>query len=91
MYHHKGRRQRDAGIEWDTSAFILCWRSYFIKYKPKYHKENTGTLIGVSVEVGLETNVEKTGYMLLSHHRPIGQNLYLKVANRSIKNVEKFK
>jgi hypothetical protein len=31
-------------------------------------KKNTETLIGASKEVGLEINVEKTKYMLLSHH-----------------------
>jgi hypothetical protein len=37
-------------------------------------KKNTGTLIGASKEVGLEINVEKTKYMLLSHHQNVGQN-----------------
>jgi hypothetical protein len=31
-------------------------------------KENTETLIDASREVGLEINVEKTKYMLLSRH-----------------------
>jgi hypothetical protein len=37
-------------------------------------KKNTETLIDASMEVGLEINVEKTKYMLLSCHRNIGQN-----------------
>jgi hypothetical protein len=32
-------------------------------------KKNTETLICASREVGLEINVDKTKYMLLSHHR----------------------
>jgi hypothetical protein len=37
-------------------------------------KKNTETLIDASKEVGLEMNVEKTKYTLLSHHQNAGQN-----------------
>jgi hypothetical protein len=37
-------------------------------------KRNTETLIDASKEVGLEINIEKTKYMLLSHHQNAGQN-----------------
>jgi hypothetical protein len=39
-------------------------------------KTNTETLIGSSMEVGLERNVEKTKYkyMLLSRHQYVGQS-----------------
>jgi hypothetical protein len=37
-------------------------------------KKNTGTSIDASKEVGLEIKVEKTKYMLLSHHQNAGQN-----------------
>jgi hypothetical protein len=36
-------------------------------------KRNTETLIDPSKEVGLEINVEKTKYVLLSHHQNVGQ------------------
>jgi hypothetical protein len=36
-------------------------------------KENTETLLDVSKEVGLEVNLEKTKYMLVSHSQKIGQ------------------
>jgi hypothetical protein len=45
------------------------------------------TLIDDSKEVGLEINVEKTKYMLLSHHQDVGQNRGIKTANRSFENV----
>jgi hypothetical protein len=45
-------------------------------------KTNTGTLIDASKEVGLEINVDKTKYMLLSHHQNVGQNREIKIANR---------
>jgi hypothetical protein len=41
-------------------------------------KKSTKTLIDVSKEVGLEINIEKIKYMLLSHHQIIGQNREIK-------------
>jgi hypothetical protein len=35
--------------------------------------------------IGLEINVEKTNYMLLSCHQNAGQNLGIKIANRLLK------
>jgi hypothetical protein len=37
-------------------------------------KKNTEILIDASKEVGLEINVNKTKYMLLSRHQNVGQN-----------------
>jgi hypothetical protein len=54
-------------------------------------EKNTETLIGDSEEVGLERNVEKTTYMLLSRHQTAGQNRVIKIANRSFENVLQFK
>jgi hypothetical protein len=36
-------------------------------------KNTTQTLIDGSKEVGLEINVEKSKYMLLSHHQNVGR------------------
>jgi hypothetical protein len=44
--------------------------------------ENTETLIDASKEVGLEINIEKTKYMLLSHRQNAGQNRDIKIVNR---------
>jgi hypothetical protein len=49
------------------------------------------TLIDASKEVGLEIDVEKTKYMLLSRHQNVGQNRDIKKANRSFENVSQFK
>jgi hypothetical protein len=49
--------------------------------------KNMETLIDASKEVGLGINVDKTKYMLLSHHQKVGQNWDLKIANRSFGNV----
>jgi hypothetical protein len=54
-------------------------------------EKNTETLINTSKEVGLEINVEKTTYMLLSRHQNVGQNQDIKIANRLFENVSRFK
>jgi hypothetical protein len=54
-------------------------------------KKNTETLIDASKEVGLEINVQKTKYMLLSRHQNAGQNGDIKIANRSFENTSQFK
>jgi hypothetical protein len=54
-------------------------------------KRNTETLIDSSKEVGLEINVEKTKYMLLSRNQNVGQNRDIKIAKRSFENVSQFK
>jgi hypothetical protein len=54
-------------------------------------KKNTKTLIDASKEVGLEINVEKTKYMLLSHHQNVGQYWDIKIGDRPLENVSQFK
>jgi hypothetical protein len=54
-------------------------------------KKSTETLIDASKEVGLEMNVEKTKYMLLSCHQNVGQSRGIKIANRSLENVSQLR
>jgi hypothetical protein len=49
--------------------------------------KNTETLFDASKEVGLEVNVEKTKYMLVSRDQNAGQNREIKIGNRSFENV----
>jgi hypothetical protein len=53
--------------------------------------KSTQTLIDASKEVGLEVNVEKTKYMLVSRDQNAGQNREIKIGNRSFENVSQFK
>jgi hypothetical protein len=53
--------------------------------------KNAETLIYASNDVGLEIDVEKTKYMLLSRQQNVGQNRDMKIANRSFENVSLFK
>jgi hypothetical protein len=50
-------------------------------------KKDGDTFIGASREVGLEINMEKTEYILLSHHQNAGQNCNIKIVNRWFENV----
>jgi hypothetical protein len=54
-------------------------------------KKNTETLIDASKDVGLEINVEKTKYMLVSQDQNAGQNREIKIGIRSFENVSEFK
>jgi hypothetical protein len=54
-------------------------------------KKITETLIYASKEFGLEINVERSKYMLLSRHQNAGQNRDIKIANRLFENLLQFK
>jgi hypothetical protein len=50
-------------------------------------KKHTGTLIDAGEEIGLEVNVEKSKYMLLSRHQNARQNHEKKRYTRRFENV----
>jgi hypothetical protein len=54
-------------------------------------EKNTETLIDASKEVGIEINVEKTKYVLLSCYQNAAQNRDIKIGNRPFENVSQFK
>jgi hypothetical protein len=49
--------------------------------------KNTGTLTDASKEVGLEVNIEKTKYMLVSPYQNADQKIDIKIENRSFEYV----
>jgi hypothetical protein len=53
--------------------------------------ENTETLLEARSDIGLETEAEKTKYMIMSHLPNSGQNQNIRIANESFDNVAKFK
>jgi hypothetical protein len=53
--------------------------------------KNTRTLIDAIKEVGIEVNVEKTKYMLVTQDQNAGQNREIKIRNRLFENVSQFK
>jgi hypothetical protein len=54
-------------------------------------KKNTEALVDAGKEVGLEVNPDKTKYMLMSHSQKMVQKHSIKIANRSLKGVTRFK
>jgi hypothetical protein len=54
-------------------------------------KQNTEALLEASKDIGLEINVEKTKYMVISCHPKLGQNQNVRIANESFEKVAKFK
>jgi hypothetical protein len=52
--------------------------------------KNTETIIDATKEVGLEVNIEKTQYMLVSWNQNAGQNQEIKIGNGSFENVSQF-
>jgi hypothetical protein len=53
-------------------------------------KENTGTLLEASRDVGLEIKAEKTNYMIMSRYPNSGQNQNIRIANESFESLAKF-
>jgi hypothetical protein len=54
-------------------------------------KKNKETLLEASRDVGLEINVRKPKYMIMSRHPNSGQNQNVMIANESFENVATFK
>jgi hypothetical protein len=54
-------------------------------------QKNTEALLDTSKEDGLKVNPEKTKYMLMSRCKKAGQKHSIKIANRSLEDVAKFK
>ena len=50
-------------------------------------KENAEALIMASKEIGLEVNVDKTKYMVMSQNQNAGQSQNMRIDNRSFERV----
>jgi hypothetical protein len=53
-------------------------------------KENTESFLDASKDIGLQTNAEKTKYMM-SRHSNSGQDQNIRIANEPFESVAKFK
>jgi hypothetical protein len=54
-------------------------------------KENRETFLWASRDDGLAINAEKTKYIIMSHHKNLGQNQNIRIGNELFQNVVKFK
>jgi hypothetical protein len=50
-------------------------------------KENSETLLGFSRDIGIEINIEKTMYIIMSLYPNSGQNQNIRIANESFKKL----
>jgi hypothetical protein len=61
-------------LKFSVSRFALPYIADFSISMILYRKKDKESLVDASKEVYLEINIEKTKYMLLSHHQIAGQN-----------------
>jgi hypothetical protein len=71
------------GLKWNGTQQLLAYTAdvNLLGDNIAIIKKNTETLIDANKEVGLEINIGKTKYMLLSSHQNVGQNRDIKIAN----------
>jgi hypothetical protein len=74
-----------------THQLLACADNVNIVGEERHHKGKHGALLHASKEVGLEVNLKKTKYMLMSHGQKIGQKHSIKIANGSFEDVAKLK
>jgi hypothetical protein len=94
--HHcaiRNIQENQAGLKLNWTHQILAYADdvNLLGHNIDTINKNKQTLIDASKEVGLEVNVEKTKYMLVSQEENAGQNREIKIGNRSFKNVSQFK
>jgi hypothetical protein len=54
-------------------------------------RKNTEALLIAGKEIGLEVNVEKTKYMIMSRDQNAGQNRYIQISNKFFETAKQFK
>jgi hypothetical protein len=86
-------QENQSGLKFNWTHQLLAYADdvNLLGYNINTINKNTQTLIDASKEVGLEVNVEKTKYMLVSRGENAGQNREIKIGNRSFENVSQFK
>jgi hypothetical protein len=82
-------QENQEGLKWSGTHQLLAYADdvNLLGDNIDTINKNTETLIDASKKVGLEVNVEKTKYMLVSHDQNADQNRDIKIGNRSFENV----
>jgi predicted transcriptional regulator len=77
------------GLKFNGTHRLLVYADYVNQLQDNINtiKKNTDTLIDVNKEVGLDVNIKKTKYMLLSYNQNARQIHDIKTFNISFKNV----
>jgi hypothetical protein len=86
-------------VQENQERLKLNWTHQLLAYADDVNiaEENIGTtkkntaLLDAGKDFGLEVNLEKTKYMLMSHNQKLGRKHSIKLVNRSFEDVAKFK
>jgi hypothetical protein len=91
-YAIRNVQEYQAGLKLTGTHQLLAYADYvnLLGDDKNTVNKNTQTLIDASKEVGLEVNVEKTKYILVSRDQNAGQTREIKIG-RSFENVSQFK
>jgi hypothetical protein len=71
---------------WLMPMMLTYWEEAYILYR-----NNTKNLVVATKEIGLEVNIDKTKYMVMSRDRNAGRDDRVKINNTSIDRVDEFK
>jgi hypothetical protein len=74
-------------------AVLIVWVLYFepVKQLNVHSIKNVVVLVVASKKIGLEVNAKKTQSMVMFRDQDAGQNLNIKIDNKSCERVEEFK
>jgi sorting nexin-29 len=92
-YAIRNVQENQSGLKLNGTHQLLAYADdvNLLGYNIDTINKNTQTLIDVSKDVGLEVNVDKTKYMLVSRDENAGQIREIKIGNRSFENVSQSK
>jgi hypothetical protein len=86
-------KENQVGLKWNEAHLLLTYAHNLNLLGGNIDSinKNTETFIDASKENGLELNVEKAKYMLLSRNQKVGRNRVIHIGKRSFENVSQFK
>jgi hypothetical protein len=90
-YASRKAQENQVGLKLNRTHLLACFDDVNLLGDTINTIKEKETLIDSSKEFGLEVNLEKTKFILLSRLRNAGQNRDTDIANRSFENVLDFK